>query len=804
MPHKNTCTSVFEQKWVIQDAQAIADTLTLDEKVAQCFQIDPNWMDPNAISELGNIQPGLNSVVAGDISEFCQKYAVNYSLFGPFPDPETSVATYARRKDAVDALKASVNTAIPSFIGHDYVHGAGYGAGTVVWPVNRAFSTIDPDEIEEIAEREGKWTAYNALQSGVNLIYGPSVIQALNRCFGRVSESPATDTERCYRFARGFIRGCQSINPPKKNCSSCCCKNSVRRKLTGVVGTCKHFFGDGSAQLSDVQPFPGVVGDKEIQYGTAKSIGAGDAGLEQLLKNSTAGFRGGIDEDTAAIMDTYSGVEDQALDNSYAGSPQSRFIHLSAELTRLLTRAKNDESGAPGFDHKGMVMQDLGADLVISSSILGPAGALDTKEKILNIVAYSFAIGHDLLYSGANALYFLALSTTGFFVRYQELVDHIVANVSEDRINEAVNRVLRVKVAMGLFDANRETLPAPGPANSEAIEAFDIARKSLIYTTGELRFFPKPSEPIINDPGHAKTVLILGRKADTGASAFPGSALNTVRWNAFYDAIGLQNGSWNHTGDLAGALGNGTVRRTLSATPVAPFGPDADNVFGDNINDIYSAARALQVGTSSDTGFPIYRASTILDGFSHAGATAVVVDSGDDLSSYNDTNAIGVVVIGEVGYGERDGQITDSDKCDVFDVILSNTSPTASIGVFRQEGVKIDSETFETMRNAHEQGIPMVGVVLHGRDWTHWNTNKQMNPSGGTDFDTCTFSSVTESIVYASWPGTSGGDAIVDFLYNTPLKFERYNRWFFTSQGVQTVLPGENDCPRDSHLSQKP
>ena len=52
---------------------------------------------------------------------------------------------------------------------------------------------------------------------------------------------------------------------------------------------------------------------------------------------------------------------------------------------------------------------------------------------------------------------------------------------------------------------------------------------------------------------------------------------------------------------------------------------------------------------------------------------------------------------------------------------------------------------------------------------------------------------VSTAIVYALLPGTSGGDAIVQFLYNTPLKLGSHNQALrFNWPLAPAYLPGTN------------
>lgn len=208
----NEC-GIYEQAWVKKRVKQIMQTMTLDDKINQTFML-PLPATPDSAS--------LAYCLKNNIGGFCL-------IASPFT-PDGRFTTVEARKKQIDLAHSLINHTVPLFYATDNVHGAAFGRDSITFPHNYAYSTLLRDQIEKYAELEGAWTAYDSLRSGVNMIYGPAVIEAYNKCFGRVYESPGTDADKVYKFGKAFVRGAQAIE-----------EIQGKKYITGVVTTLKHF-----------------------------------------------------------------------------------------------------------------------------------------------------------------------------------------------------------------------------------------------------------------------------------------------------------------------------------------------------------------------------------------------------------------------------------------------------------------------------------------------------------------------------------------------------------------------------------
>ncbi len=253
---------------------------------------------------------------------------------------------------------------------------------------------------------------------------------------------------------------------------------------TSVAACAKHFAGDGGTTFGTGTP----------QRGGVRYLDQGDTRLseQELRAVHMQGYVGAIGVGVATIMPSY---------NSWNGEKCSG-------SKRLLTEILKDEMGFDGF---------LISDYNAVDQLPG-----DFKAKI----AQSTNAGMDMFMEPT---------------RYAELYDQLLALAKDGgvpiaRIDDAVTRILRVKIAGGLLDRNRSHLADRslhktfGSPEHRAV-ARDCVRQSLVLLKNEKKVLPISKR--------AARIHVAGKNADD---------------------IGNQCGGW--TIDWQGRSGNVTTGGT--------------------------------------------------------------------------------------------------------------------------------------------------------------------------------------------------------------------------------------------------
>ena len=242
----------------------------------------------------------------------------------------------------------------------------------------------------------------------------------------------------------------------------------------GVIATAKHYFGDGNAVYG--------TGEKS-DYD--RIIDRGDAQLtEEEINELLKVYQAQIDAGTQAIMVSYSSLNGVKM-------------HENGEYIRKL---RNEMGFA------GIIMSD---SMAIKNTSLGTY-----EEQVVSAIN----CGIDLLMEGE---------------RYEEAKNIITdavksGRISEDRVNDAVARIIKVKKAAGVFDdpfcEKLETIQEkPGSAECRAI-AEKLVEESLVLIKNEHDTLPLKK---------GTRVYITGPAADNARAQCGGW---TMGWNASYSA----------------------------------------------------------------------------------------------------------------------------------------------------------------------------------------------------------------------------------------------------------------------------
>ena len=333
--------------------------------------------------------------------------ALGSMLSGGSSDPESGnklsdwADFYTERQKR--ALKSRLG--IPLIYGVDAVHGHNNLLGAVVFPHNIGLGcTRNPQLVEEIA----RITAREVRASGIQWTFAPSVAVPRDIRWGRAYEGFSEDPAVVALLGPAVVRGLQGADLSGKE---------------SVAACAKHFIGDGGTEF---KPGGGEgmldQGDVRVDEATLRAIHLG-------------AYPDAIKAGVATIMPSYS---------SWNG------VKCSGNK-QLLTDILKNELGFEGFlisDYNAidqLVSPETDESAPESNNAAGQVRSADYKK----CIEISINAGMDMV--------MLTDRYKEFITMLQELVEE--GKVPMARIDDAVTRILRVKFAMGMMDAEPDLWP---------------------------------------------------------------------------------------------------------------------------------------------------------------------------------------------------------------------------------------------------------------------------------------------------------------------------------------------------------
>lgn len=280
---------------------------------------------------------------------------------------------------------------------------------------------------------------------------------------------------------------------------------AMQGNLTGpdtTIASVKHFIGDGGTWLGKDQ-------------GEARTT------REQLIRTHAPGYFGALEGGVQTVMISYSSWTDAG-----AGTPHGK-MHGNHELVTDILK------GRLGFD--GIVVSDWNA-------IEQVAGCTRTH------CPQAINAGIDMIMVPDD---------------WKQFIEEAIADVESGiipmgRIDDAVTRILRVKMRSGLFD--KSPMPAAG---AEAVmaseEARGVAREAVAKSLVLLKNNPRSPLPLRRD---AK-ILLVGKGADKVAA-------QTGGWSLTWQGDETDDSDYPLADDMLSA-----IQKTLAAGGKVDFSPDA-------------------------------------------------------------------------------------------------------------------------------------------------------------------------------------------------------------------------------------
>ncbi|MDP3801858.1 glycoside hydrolase family 3 protein [Brevundimonas sp.] len=298
--------------------------------------------------------------------------------------------------------------------------------------------------------------------------------------------------------------------------------------LTGdadVLATAKHYLGDG---------------------GTFNGVDQGQARMtrEDLLGRHGAGYLGALDAGVQTVMISYSGWYDTAADQDHGK------MHGNRDLIAGVLK------GELGFD--GLVVSDWnGIEQV-------PGCARDRCSQAVNAGIDMFMVPEDW---------------RAFITNTVE--DVRAGRIAESRIDDAVTRILRVKMRSGLFDRPADASVLTGRADGLDARALarEAVRKSVVLLKNDDAVLPLQ---------RGRRVLVVGASADSLSNQTGGWSLTwqgTENVNADFatgqtlltalrEALGADNVVYSADGSGVDVSRFDAVVAVLGETPYAEYNGD--------------------------------------------------------------------------------------------------------------------------------------------------------------------------------------------------------------------------------------
>jgi beta-glucosidase len=388
-----------------------------------------------------------------------------------------------------------------------------------------------------LVEEVARLTAKEVRASGIQWSFAPCVTVPRDERWGRTYEGFSEDPTLVAELGAAAVRGLQGTD---------------LRDARRVLACAKHYIGDGGTAWGTGRPDPAAPGGRY-------PLDQGEVLLDEaeLRRIHLPGYRAAIEAGVGSIMPSYS---------SWKG------VKCSGSR-RLLTEVLKDELGFEGF---------LISDYNAIDDLPGDPRS-DVKESI--------NAGMDMVMVPSRYREFIAT--------LKSLVE--VGEVPLARIDDAVTRILRVKLAMGLLDpgrlrlADRSLHASFGSAEHRAV-ARRAVRESLVLLKNEGRALPLRKG--------AKRIHVAGKNADdlgnqcggwtitwqgkSGAATSGTTILGALRAAASGSEV-------SYARDGSGAAGAEVGVVVVGETPYAEFlGDRAD--LGLATEDLQAIARVKQAG----------------------------------------------------------------------------------------------------------------------------------------------------------------------------------------------------------------
>jgi beta-glucosidase len=519
-----------------EQAVAIVSSMTLAEKIGHMvlptfdFLTQSLGSDQMALAQAAWQQsPPLPASELGPILGFDQISSLHLGAVlqagGPisYSGQEQGLAQWQRLADTA-AYYYNGPAGTQLLQGTDAIHGNQHVVGSIIFPHNIGLgATHNPNLVQSIAN----YTALNIINSHFNWSFMPTVARGQDYRWGRFYECFSSDNDVLKALSYSYVLGLQAID-------------NTGTYLEGVLGTAKHFLGDGATQN-------GV--DEGYAY-------ARNSRTDWL--NNGIGYEGAVLDgaNVGSIMASY---------NSTNGVP----MHFGGPFDLINQFCRTGIVGSDGQIYK--------MDGFVVSDYVGVSRAI-YKNNVLNNQNMSYVEGLARSVNAGVDLFMIALAAYEnpfiyetqppyatlsplYYTTVQQFVDYLTTAVTSglipmSRIDEAVTRIIRTKLSM------QNTLPGQDSSDEEFAVAKQAAEQSLVLL--------KNNSVIPVSSGSIQNVFLMGKYDDIGAQCGGW----TINWQGQGGNGYWAKGSINKTTSYASSILDGVVS-ILGDTPTYFLGENS-------------------------------------------------------------------------------------------------------------------------------------------------------------------------------------------------------------------------------------
>jgi len=359
--------------------------------------------------------------------------------------PNNSIADWIKFVKRYQDSALQTSLAIPLIYGVDSVHGFSLVDGATVFPHNVGLGATRD---LELVRKIGQITAREMRAAGILWDFAPVVAAPQDIRWGRTFEGFSEDTKLVVELSSAYIQGFQNI--PEGS-------GATPGQTLYAGATAKHYIGDGGTQfgtanMNIIKPYLLDQGDMRVDEATFRSL-------------FLPPYKAAVDDGVLSVMVSYS---------SWNGTKMHANKYMITDVLK----------GELGF--KGFVVSDWGG-----------IGQIDrTYEKA---VVTAINAGVDMNMVPHN------------YSRFIKVMKKAVAagDISQDRVDDAVRRILRAKFALGLFEKPNgdPTLAATVGSYAHRQLARQAVRESLVLLNNDNAALPIAK--------NVPTIFVAGRGANS-------------------------------------------------------------------------------------------------------------------------------------------------------------------------------------------------------------------------------------------------------------------------------------------------
>ncbi|NEW09334.1 carbohydrate-binding protein [Paenibacillus sp. SYP-B3998] len=395
---------------------------------------------------------------------------------GSFPNGKQSDSTRENWASLVDSYQSG---ALSTRLGIPIL----YGVDAIHGNSNLLGATLFPHNIGLGASRDtalvqqiGAAAAQEIKAAGTHWAFSPTIADPQNIQWGRTYEGFSDNQELVGKMGAAFIKGLQGET-----------RDQLKR-ADRVIATAKHFFGEG------------------LTEGGANQGNVTDMTEAQVTALDLPIYKAAVDAGARTVMASYSSI-------------QGLKMHANK---RLLTDVlKGTAEGQLGFT--GFVISDYNAVQQITKDWDGKA-----VSGLKNQIRVAVNAGVDMM--------MMATEWKTTITNLKALVAE--GGIKQERIDDAVTRILRVKFESGVFEHPMTDNKLAGTFGSTEHRA--LARKAVSESLVLLKNDKVNGSPILSQLSGMNKIFVAGKSATD---------------------IGLQSGGWSIT--WQGAKGNTTTGTTI-------------------------------------------------------------------------------------------------------------------------------------------------------------------------------------------------------------------------------------------------